>query len=59
MFGSRYLVAPVFELNRFERAVYLPAGQWKLTATGEVYEGGRTVCVAAPIDYMPVFERIA
>lgn len=58
MFGSRYLVAPIFKLNQFEREVYLPAGQWKLTSTGEVFEGGKRVTVAAPIEYTPVFEKI-
>ena len=28
MFGEKYLVAPIFHLNQFEREVYLPAGQW-------------------------------
>lgn len=58
MFGSRYLVAPIFHLNCFERRVYLPRGKWKLTLDGTVYDGGRTVTVPAPIDYMPVFERL-
>ncbi len=58
MFGSRYLAAPILQLNQFEREVYLPAGSWKLTSTGEVFPGGGRVTVAAPIDYMPVFERI-
>nr|AIF26052.1 putative glucosidase [uncultured bacterium Ad_125_D08] len=58
MFGSRYLVAPIFALNQFEREVYLPAGRWRLTGTGEAYEGGRRVRVEAPIEYMPVFERL-
>ncbi|MDE6601122.1 MAG: family 31 glucosidase [Lachnospiraceae bacterium] len=59
MFGSRFLVAPILHLNEWKREVYLPAGKWKLTSTGEVLEGGRTVSVDAPIDYMPVFERMA
>ena len=58
MFGSRYLVAPVMALNQFEREVYLPTGQWRLTSTGEVLEGGRSVTVDAPLDAMPVFERL-
>lgn len=57
MFGARYLVAPIFHLNQFHREVYLPAGQWKLTSTGEVFQGGQTVTADAPIEYMPVFER--
>ncbi len=58
MFGDRYLVAPILHLNQFEREVYLPAGDWKLTSTGEQYCGNQTVKVAAPIEYMPVFERM-
>ena len=58
MFGEKYLVAPIFELNQFERDVYLPAGSWKLTSTGETFEGGKTVSVKAPIEYSPVFERV-
>ena len=58
MFGAKYLVAPILELNRFRRSVYLPEGRWKLTSTGEVFEGGRRVEADAPIEYMPVFERL-
>ena len=58
MFGERYLCAPVFALHAASREVYLPAGQWKLTSTGEIMDGGKTVTVDAPIDYMPVFERV-
>ena len=58
MFGPKYLAAPVFHLNQFNREIYLPAGQWKLTSTGQVFRGGQTVTVDAPIEYMPVFERM-
>lgn len=58
MFGEKYLVAPILHLNQFEREVYLPEGDWKLTSTGETYKGGQTVTVDAPIEYMPVFERL-
>lgn len=58
MFGDKYLVAPILHLNQFERDVYLPEGQWKLTSTGKVYTGGSHVTVEAPIEYMPVFERL-
>lgn len=57
MFGEKYLVAPVLHLNQFEREVYLPAGKWTLTSTGREFDGGQTVAVSAPIEYMPVFER--
>lgn len=59
MFGSRFLVAPILHLNEWRRDVYLPAGKWKLTSTGEIFDGGRTVSVDAPIDYMPVYEQMA
>ena len=58
MFGDKYLVAPILHLDEFEREVYLPEGQWKLTSDGTTFEGGQSVKVDAPIDYMPVFERI-
>ena len=57
MFGDKYLVAPILHLDQFRRDVYLPAGRWKLTSTGETFTGGRTVEVDAPIAYMPVFKR--
>ncbi len=57
MFGEKYLVAPIFQLNQFAREVYLPAGSWKLTSTGEVFAGEQCVTVDAPIEYMPVFEK--
>jgi len=58
MFGGKYLVAPILQLNQFRRAVYLPSGKWKLTSTGEVFPGEQTVTVDAPIAYMPVFEKL-
>ena len=57
MFGSRYLCAPVFEYGARSRKVYLPAGEWTLTSDGTKYTGGTTVEAAAPLEYMPVFER--
>ncbi len=57
MFGADYVVAPIFVHNQFERDVYLPAGKWQLTSDGTIYEGGQTVHVAAPLEYMPVFKR--
>ena len=40
MFGDRYLVAPVFHLNQWQREVYLPEGTWRDTSDGKNYEGG-------------------
>lgn len=58
MFGSRYLVAPVLHIKEREREVYLPAGKWRNVNDGTEYEGGQTVCAPAPLEVIPVFERI-
>ncbi len=58
MFGSRYLVAPVLELHQREREVYLPAGRWKDLNSGRTEEGGRRVTAAAPVDVIPVYEKV-
>ena len=57
MFGSDILVAPILYADERERTLYLPKGSWKHLFTGEVYEGGTAVTVAAPLDQLPVFER--
>lgn len=57
MFGDRYLVAPVLEAGATERRVYLPRGRWKRMG-GDVWQGGSYVTVPAPLDVIPVFERV-
>jgi alpha-D-xyloside xylohydrolase len=59
MFGDRYLCTPVMQPGVTKLGVYLPAGaKWKpLEGRGE-FEGGQTVEVDCPLDYMPVFERV-
>ncbi|MCQ2506469.1 MAG: family 31 glucosidase [Lachnospiraceae bacterium] len=61
MFGAKYLVAPIVKLNQFERDVYLPEGIWKSLLDGTVInagKGGMTVLAAAPLEAIPVFERL-
>ena len=58
MFGGKYLVAPIFALGQREREVYLPAGSWKNLADGQLLEGGGNVLCAAPLERIPVFERV-
>jgi alpha-D-xyloside xylohydrolase len=58
MFGDRYLVAPVLEPGARKKLVYLPAGIWKDVDTGEALAGGGTVEVEAPLERIPVFERL-
>lgn len=58
MFGPDVLVAPVMELGARERTIYLPKGaEWKDAVSGNLYEGGRTVTVDAPLSVIPVFVR--
>ena len=58
LFGPDLYVAPVMEDHVTEREVYLPDGTaWFNAWTGEKYEGGQNVTVAAPMDIIPVFVR--
>ena len=59
MFGPDMLVAPVLYAGQREREVYLPIGaNWKNSENGEVFEGGKTIKVDAPLDVIPVFHRV-
>jgi alpha-D-xyloside xylohydrolase len=56
MFGPEILVAPVLHLGQRERSLYLPEGvRWLEAWTGQVYPGGQTVTVSAPLEQIPVF----
>ena len=56
MFGPEILVAPVLHLGERQRSLYLPAGvRWVNAWSGEVYAGGQTVSVPAPLEQAPVF----
>ncbi len=62
MFGSELLVCPVTSkcdrhTKRAETAVYLPKGRWTNFFTGEIYEGGKTVCVHSDLNTLPVFAK--
>lgn len=59
MFGEKYLVAPILEAGVRERKVYLPAGTWKNIHENETLEGGQQIDAQAPLEYIPVFERIS
>ena len=58
MLGGKYLVAPVVEYNCRERNVYLPFGEWKNINGGDVISGGCTIKADAPLDVIPVYERM-
>ena len=69
LFGKSLLVAPVVKSmylanNRIDVSntknwnVYLPAGSKFIDFhTGKAYDGGQTVTVAAPLDYVPLFVK--
>ena len=59
MFGDRYLVAPVFESGARKRQVYLPKScSWKRLGNDEALEGGRVITADAPLEDIPVFEKV-
>lgn len=58
MFGPDVLVAPICHEHEMSRSVYLPKGvSWTHAGTGEVYEGGKSYEIEAPMDTLPVFLR--
>lgn len=58
MYGSDILVAPIVEPNQKQREVYLPKGcTWTNASSGEIYEGGQTVCLPTVLDTLPIFLR--
>jgi len=58
MFGDKYLVAPILTLGQRERNVYLPAGDWKNIFENRIFAGGRTLPCDAPLEQIPVFEKL-
>ncbi len=57
LLGERLLVAPVIREGATTVWVYLPAGRWLDLDTDSVYQGGRAVAVAAPLERLPTFLR--
>ena len=58
MFGDKYLVAPVMYQGMTERMVYLPEGVWKSIHDGTEYKGNAEITVEAPLEIIPVFEKV-
>jgi len=56
--GDDLLVAPILYEGQRNRDVYLPAGNnWICINSNNVYQGGETHTVDAPLDTIPVFAR--
>lgn len=59
LFGRDLLVAPVLEAAVSARLVYLPTGaNWVHAWSGEVFNGGQSIQIAAPFGQPPVFYRV-
>ena len=58
MMGDSLLVAPILEAGQTARDLYLPQGQqWVNYWSGEFYQGGQTITIDAPLDYLPLFVK--
>ena len=59
LYGTDILVSPIWEKGRREAAVYLPSGsRWRdAWRKDTVYDGGRSVTVAADVHQIPLFVR--
>ena len=56
LLGSDILVAPVLEQGMVKRQVVLPDGKWEF-CNGEIFDGGRTIEIDAPLEVLPYFVR--
>jgi len=57
-FGRALMIAPVLEPGMTERRLYLPEGQWQDFWTGEKFAGQQWIPVPAPLESIPVFQRL-
>jgi alpha-glucosidase (family GH31 glycosyl hydrolase) len=61
LYGRDILVSPIWEKNKREQEVYLPAGeQWRdAWNPGKVYVGGQSIKVKAELHQIPIFVRVS
>ncbi len=58
MFGSDYLIAPIFSYKQRRRKLYLPRGKWEDIHSLKIYRGEQIIEVDAPLEYIPCFKKI-
>ncbi len=58
MIGPALLAAPVLRAGQRARAVYLPDGEWRDYHTGELHRGGCHILAQAPLEHMPLYQRV-
>jgi len=56
MLGENIVVAPVMEVGKRERQVYLPSGTW-IDQHGRSFDGPGEFLVAAPLEELPYFKK--
>ncbi|CAF3710085.1 unnamed protein product [Adineta steineri] len=64
MFGSDYLVAPIYTYQATSRSVYLPAidkqnSVWQHYYTKRIYDGGQRYNISTTLNDFPLFVKIA
>ena len=57
MVGNKLLVCPILKEKTDTRMIYLPAGVWKHFFTDEIFEGGKTYSIYAPLGQPAIFEK--
>lgn len=57
MLGENILVAPIMQKGITTRDIHLPEGNWK-GFDGNVYEGGKRICVSVTLADLPYFIKI-
>lgn len=58
LWGRDVMVAPVLTPGTTERSVVFPSGRWvDINNPANVYAGGTTATVAAPLEVLPLFAR--
>lgn len=58
LLGENILVAPVLKKGDRHKTLRLPTEKWKYIPDGTDYTGGKVITVYAPLDVLPVFEKI-
>jgi len=58
MVGDNVLVAPVVTQGSRQRIVYFPQGQWHDFWSDQVYDGGTSQIIEAPLDHLPIFVKM-
>lgn len=59
LLGDKLLVAPVLQAGQTSRDIWLPPGQWRDFWNGTVHPGGWLRAYPAPLEMLPMFERVA